>query len=110
MQVGGGADGPGGATDLAETVLEAALGHGIYALGAHFVVQVIAEIAIQRAIDLRLPGEGKRQALNVHRGDQIANNSAIQVEEVEFAVHQHLEDDRVAAGGPIIVGEDLDVQ
>jgi len=106
LQIGGVADRPGGTTDLAESILEATLRNGVDSFRAHLLSQVVAQIAVECAIHLRLRAKDKGIPCTF-TPDNRADQSAIQVEKFESTVHEHLEDRRIAAGSLIVIGERL---
>src|SRR5260370_4442157 len=92
-----------------ESVVEAASRNGIESLGLHFFAQVIAEIAVQGAKNLRRSAKREKYALDVHRRNEISDRAAVQREKIQFAAHYHVELGRISPCTLIIVGKSLDL-
>ncbi len=92
-----------------EAVVEASFRDGVNALGFHFLAQIIAQVAVQRAKNLVGSSECEKNALHVGRRDQIADGAAVQREEIQVSADQHIERGRIAPGNLVVVGECLDL-
>src|SRR5712692_2429006 len=92
-----------------ESVVETAARDGVDALRARLLAQVIAQVAVQSLIDLRLRAKCKRYGLDVHGGHHGPDQAAIQREKVELTADHHLERRGVAAGQLIVLRKSLDL-